>query len=67
MSQDSMFDLFRRGEVLPEGRTNAEEAALIDQQKREEAKKALAVAANGQSQMTDSKTNGAPGGRAVAA
>jgi len=67
MSQDSMFDLFRRGEVLPEGRTNAEEAALIDQQKRAEAKKALAVAANGQSQMTDSKTNGAPGGRAVAA
>ena len=66
-SQDSMFDLFRRGEVLPEGRTNAEEAALIDQQKREEAKKALAVAANGQSQMVDNKTNGAPGGRAVAA
>ena len=67
MSQDSMFDLFRRGEVLPEGRTNEEEAALIDQQKREEAKKALAVAANGQSQMADSKTNGAPRGRAVAA
>jgi hypothetical protein len=67
MSQDSMFDLFRRGEVLPEGRTNSEEAALIDQQKREEAKKALAVAANGQSQMADSKTNGAPSGRAVAA
>ena len=67
MSQDSMFDLFRRGEVLPEGRTNSEEAALIDQQKREEAKKALAVAANGQSQMADSKTNGAPSGGAVAA
>jgi hypothetical protein len=67
MSQDSMFDLFRRGEVLPEGRTNSEEAALIDQQKREEAKKALAVAANGQSQMAGSKTNGAPDGRAVAA
>ena len=67
ISQDSMFDLFRRGEVLPEGRTNAEEAALIDQQKREEAKKALAVAANGQSQIADSKTNGAPGGRALAA
>jgi hypothetical protein len=67
ISQDSMFDLFRRGEVLPEGRTNAEEAALIDQQKREEAKKALAVAANGQSQMADGKTNGAPSGGAVAA
>ena len=67
ISRETMFDLFRRGEVLPEGRTNSEEAALIDQQKREEAKKALAVAANGQSQMADSKTNGAPGGRAVAA
>ena len=29
ISQDSMFDLFRRGEVLPEGRTNREEAELI--------------------------------------
>ena len=36
ISQDSMFDLFRRGEVLPEGRTNAEEATLInsDEQQR---------------------------------
>jgi hypothetical protein len=67
MSQDSMFDLFRRGEVLPEGRTNSEEAALIDQQKREEAKKALAVAANGQSQVADGKTNGAPSMGTVAA
>ena len=29
ISQDSMYDLFRRGEVLPEGRTNSEEARLI--------------------------------------
>jgi hypothetical protein len=29
ISQDTMFDLFRRGEVLPEGRTNSEEANLI--------------------------------------
>jgi hypothetical protein len=29
ISQDTMFDLFRRGEVLPEGRTNSEEATLI--------------------------------------
>ena len=29
MSQDSMLDLFRKSEVLPEGRSNAEEAALI--------------------------------------
>ncbi len=56
ISQDTMFDLFRRGEVLPEGRTNAEEAALIEQQRREDAKKALAVGANGQSQVTDGKT-----------
>ena len=67
ISQDTMFDLFRRGEVLPEGRTNSEEAALIEQQRREDAKKALAVAANGQSQIADSKTNGAPSGGAVAA
>ena len=30
ISQDTMFDLFRRGEVLPEGRTNTEEASLIE-------------------------------------
>jgi hypothetical protein len=36
-SQDTMFDLFRRGEVLPEGRTNEEEAALIEKQGPEEA------------------------------
>lgn len=29
LSQDTMFDLFRKGEVLPEGRTNEKEAALI--------------------------------------
>ena len=29
MSQDSMLDLFRKSEVLPEGRSNVEEAALI--------------------------------------
>ena len=40
ISQDTMFDLFRRGEVLPEGRTNEEEAALIEQQRREDARKA---------------------------
>jgi hypothetical protein len=30
ISQDTMFDLFRRGEVLPEGRTNEEETRLIE-------------------------------------
>lgn len=29
LSRDSMLDIFRRGEVLPEGRTNEEEARLI--------------------------------------
>jgi len=53
ISQDTMHELFRRGEVLPEGRTNEEEAALIEQQRREDAKRALAVAANGQSQMAN--------------
>jgi hypothetical protein len=67
ISQDSMYDLFRRGEVLPEGRTNQEEAALIEHQKIEAAKKALAAGANGQSQMGDGKTNGAPNGSALPA
>jgi hypothetical protein len=29
LSRDSMMDIFRRGEVLPEGRTNEEEGSLI--------------------------------------
>jgi hypothetical protein len=29
ISQDTMFELFRRGEILPEGRTNQDEAALV--------------------------------------
>jgi len=29
LRQDSMMDIFRRGEVLPEGRTNEEEVRLI--------------------------------------
>ena len=29
LSWDSMLDIFRRGEVLPEGRTNEEEVRLI--------------------------------------
>lgn len=29
ISRDTMTDLFRRGEVLPEGRTNEEEAILL--------------------------------------
>jgi hypothetical protein len=30
LSRDSMMELFRRGEVLPEGRTNEEETSLIE-------------------------------------
>ena len=33
LSRDSMLDLFRRGEILPEGRTNDEETTLIDAEK----------------------------------
>ncbi len=31
LSRDTMLDLFRRGEILPDGRTNEEEARLIEQ------------------------------------
>jgi len=30
LSKDTMFELFRRGEILPDGRTNQDEAALIN-------------------------------------
>jgi hypothetical protein len=30
ISQDSMLELFRKGEILPDGRTNKDELALID-------------------------------------
>ena len=33
LSRDSMLDLFRRGEILLEGRTNEEETKLIDAEK----------------------------------
>jgi hypothetical protein len=29
ISRDTMFELFRRGEILPDGRTNEDEAELI--------------------------------------
>ena len=29
LSRDTMFELFRRGEILPDGRTNSDEAGLI--------------------------------------
>jgi len=67
ISQDTMFDLFRRGEVLPEGRTNEEEAALLEQQRREDAKNGLANGTKGQSHVTVGKTSGVPMGSASAA
>jgi hypothetical protein len=36
ISRDTMFDLFRKGEVLPEGRTNEKEAALIKESAKEQ-------------------------------
>jgi len=33
ISRDTMFELFRRGEILPDGRTNQDEAALIGKAK----------------------------------
>jgi hypothetical protein len=35
ISQETMFDLFRRGEVLPPGRTDEEESRLTEKQKAE--------------------------------
>jgi hypothetical protein len=29
ISRDTMFELFRRGEILPDGRTNQDEASLV--------------------------------------
>ena len=42
LSRDSMLDLFRRGEILPDGRTNEEEERLVG--------KAQAQSAKGQAQ-----------------
>ena len=33
LNRGTMLDLFRRGEVLPDGRSNEEEAALIGREK----------------------------------
>ena len=38
ISRETMFDLFRRGEVLPAGRTDEEEARLTEKQKVESGK-----------------------------
>jgi hypothetical protein len=41
ISQDTMLELFRKGEILPDGRSNADEVALIA------AKASLAVKLSG--------------------
>jgi hypothetical protein len=46
LSRDSMLDIFRRGEVLPEGRTNEEEVRLIDKGTAEVAKEAKGLSSS---------------------
>ena len=45
ISRETMFELFRKGEVLPAGRTNQEEANLTEKQKAEMGKTETAVSA----------------------
>ena len=52
ISQDTMHELFRRGEVLPEGRTNSEEATLIKRDERERVTKEALVPAQGAAGQT---------------
>src|SRR5512136_1018113 len=57
ISQDTMFDLFRRGEVLPEGRTNSEEANLIKSgDQPPSAAKVVALTQSAPGQGTDGKS-----------
>jgi hypothetical protein len=42
LSRDSMLDIFRRGEVLPEGRTNEEGVRLIEKGKAGDGKPEIA-------------------------
>ena len=35
ISRDTMFELFRSGEILPDGRTNQDEAQLIEMRNAE--------------------------------
>ena len=35
ISRDTMFELFRKGEILPDGRTNEDEAELIGQSRKQ--------------------------------
>jgi hypothetical protein len=51
ISQATMFDLFRKGEVLPTGRTDKEEEALLDQKQKAEIQ-------NGQANLSRVVPNG---------
>ena len=46
ISRETMFDLFRKGEVLPTGRTDTEEKTLIIQNGRENPGGVIANAGN---------------------
>ena len=48
LSRDSMLHIFRRGEVLPEGRTNEEEVGLIAIGKPEAVGRQRTLQASGQ-------------------
>ena len=52
ISRDTMTDLFRRGEVLPEGRTNEEEAELIAEDVKPAAAKPQGAVVNSQNPFT---------------
>lgn len=54
ISRETMFDLFRRGEVLPPGRTDEEEARLTEKQKAEMGKAEI----ESQSRLTSAATKG---------
>src|SRR5204862_6602869 len=44
ISQDTMMELFRRGEILPDGRSNEDEVALLGAAKKTETPVQLAAA-----------------------
>jgi hypothetical protein len=48
ISRDTMTELFRRGEVLPEGRSTDEEERLIASEERPAAETGMGAAANGE-------------------
>jgi len=59
ISQETMFDLFRRGEVLPAGRTDEQEARLAEKQK--EIGKAESASRTGNQAGTSNNQRSSPG------